>query len=136
MADLGQNVSLPCPGGGSGSDAVWVRDGRALSDAAPAADGHLLVTDASVDDEGLYGCLQHDGSDSGDVRYVKLLVKRESTPHRDTGLRHETGTRSRDSTLGTGICDIGTGPDRTGTRGPGYEDRDTRTEHGRHKGTV
>ena len=75
-ASLGQNVSLPCPGVAAGG-AVWLRDGRALADAAPATDGHLLVTDASVDDEGLYGCLQEGGGDTGDVHYVRLLVKRE-----------------------------------------------------------
>ena len=76
LADLGQNVTLACPSG-SGPDLVWMRDGQGLGDAAPGPDGRLLVTDVSVDDEGLYGCLRHDGADSVDVRYVRLLVKRE-----------------------------------------------------------
>ncbi|XP_043223133.1 contactin-3-like isoform X1 [Amphibalanus amphitrite] len=88
-AALGQNVSLPCPGGTDG-DAVWLRDGRALADAAPNTDGQLLVTDASVDDEGLYGCLQHGGEDTGDVKYVRLLVKRPPGPLVNVSVRAHT----------------------------------------------
>ncbi|XP_037092860.1 interleukin-11 receptor subunit alpha-like [Pollicipes pollicipes] len=87
--DPAENVSLPCPGW-TGGDAVWVRDGRALADAAPAPGGHLLVRNASADDEGLYGCAPHADAAPSDIFYVHLLLRRLPGPLANVRVRAHT----------------------------------------------
>lgn len=83
-AIAGRDVKISCPYSGYPVTLVkWSRGGSPmphdLRHKLDNADGHLAITDVSVDDHGVYTCTVHSGSETAS-RDIQVEVQSECNP--------------------------------------------------------